>query len=48
MDKNQGGVRLSIHGSRTLKDERVKILIMETVKKYNVTTIVTHADATLG
>jgi hypothetical protein len=44
MDKNQGGVRLSIHGSRTLKDERVKILIMETVKKYNVTTIVTHAE----
>jgi len=45
MKANDGtGKRLSVHGSRTLKDERVKIIIMETIKKYNVTTIVTHAE----
>lgn len=35
---------LSIHGSRTLTDERVKIIILEEIKKHNPTTIVTHAE----
>lgn len=37
-------LRLSIHGSRTLTDERVKIIILEEIKKHNPTTIVTHAE----
>lgn len=35
---------LSFHGSRTLKDERVKIIILEEIKKHNPTTIITHAE----
>ncbi len=35
---------LSIHGSRTLTDERVKIIILEEIEKHNPTTIVTHAE----
>jgi hypothetical protein len=37
-------MRLSIHGSRTLKDERVKIIIMEEIHKHNPDGIVTHAE----
>jgi hypothetical protein len=36
--------RMSVHGSRTLKDERVKILIMEMIKKHNIGLIVTHGE----
>ena len=36
--------RLAFHGSRTLKDERVKIIILEEINKHNPTTIVTHAE----
>ena len=36
--------RLSFHGSRTLSDERVKIIILEEIEKYKPTTIVTHAE----
>ena len=36
--------RLSIHGSRTLKDERVKIIILEEIEKHKPTVIVTHAE----
>ena len=36
--------KLSVHGSRTLKDERVKILLIEEIEKYKVTQIVTHAE----
>jgi hypothetical protein len=36
--------KLSFHGSRTLKDERVKIIILEEIKKHQPTTIVTHAE----
>ena len=41
---NKRKFNLSIHGSRTLKDERVKIIILEEIKKYRPTTIVTHAE----
>lgn len=40
MDKQN----LSIHGSRSLVDERVKIIILESIKKYNPTTLVTYAE----
>uniref|UniRef100_A0A6M3J3H2 Uncharacterized protein n=1 Tax=viral metagenome TaxID=1070528 RepID=A0A6M3J3H2_9ZZZZ len=36
--------RLSVHGSRTLKDERVKILLIEEIETYGITEIVTHAE----
>ena len=36
--------KLSVHGSRTLKDTRVKILLMEEIQQYGVTEIVTHAE----
>ena len=36
--------RLSVSGSRTLGDERVKILILEQIKKHNITRITTHAE----
>lgn len=36
--------KLSVHGSRTLKDERVKILLMEEIEQFGVTEIVTHAE----
>ena len=36
--------RLSFHGSRTLKDERVRIIILEEIEKHQPTTIVTHAE----
>jgi len=35
---------LSVHGSRTLTDERVKILILEAIDKYKTTAIVTHGE----
>lgn len=35
---------LSFHGSRTLKDERVKIIILEEIETHKPTTIVTHAE----
>jgi hypothetical protein len=35
---------LSIHGSRSLKDERVKIIILEEIRQHNPTAIVTHAE----
>ena len=35
---------LSVHGSRTLDDERVEILLREEIQKQNVTRIVTHAE----
>lgn len=36
--------KLSIHGSRSLSDERVKIIIMEEIKKHEPTTLVTYAE----
>jgi hypothetical protein len=36
--------RLSVHGSRTLMDERVKIILIEEIEKHEVTEIVTHAE----
>ncbi len=36
--------RLGIHGSRTLDDERVKIIILEEIGTHNPTMIVTHAE----
>lgn len=35
---------LSVHGSRTLTDERVKIILLEVIAKHGVTQIVTHAE----
>ena len=43
-DNNQNEFRLFIHGSRTLKDERVKIIILEEIEKHKPTVIVTHAE----
>lgn len=43
MTENKG-FNLSIHGSRTLKDERVKIIILEEIEKHKPSTIVTHAE----
>ncbi|WP_319408789.1 hypothetical protein [uncultured Desulfosarcina sp.] len=37
-------MKLSVHGSRTLNDERVKILLMEEIETYGITEIVTHAE----
>ena len=35
---------LGIHGSRTLSDERVKIIILEEIAKHNPTTVITHGE----
>jgi len=44
-DKKEKHVaRLSVHGSRGLKDERVRILILEAIAKYKPSVIVTHAE----
>ena len=37
-------MKLSVHGSRGLTDERVKILILEEMKKYGADHIVTHGE----
>jgi len=37
-------MKLSVHGSRTLSDERVKILLMEEIETHGITEIVTHAE----
>jgi len=37
-------MRLSFHGSRGLSDERVQILILEAIDKYQPNGIVTHAE----
>lgn len=37
-------MKLSVHGSRTLNDERVKIILMEEIETYEITEIVTHAE----
>ena len=37
-------MRLSVHGSRTLTDERVKVLILETIAAHKATRLVTHAE----
>ena len=37
-------MKLSVHGSRTLSDERVKILLMEEIEAHGITGIVTHGE----
>ena len=37
-------IRLGVHGSRTLEDERVKILLLDEIEKRNAGVIVTHAE----
>lgn len=37
-------MRLSVHGSRGLSDERVKIILMEEIEEHGVTVVVTHAE----
>lgn len=37
-------MKLSVHGSRTLDDERVKIIILEEIEAHGVTEIVTHGE----
>lgn len=37
-------VRLAVCGSRTLKDERVRILLLEEIEANNITDLVTHAE----
>lgn len=44
MTQQRRKFHLSIHGSRGLTDERVKIIILEEIEKHNPTTIVTHAE----
>ena len=44
MKKNDAVFRMGVHGSRTLKDERVKIILMEEIKRHKPTVIVTHAE----
>jgi hypothetical protein len=44
LKNNDRVFRLGVHGSRTLKDERVKIILMEEIKKHRPTVIVTHAE----
>ena len=36
--------RMSVHGSRTLSDERVKIILLEEIEKFKPDAIVTHAE----
>ena len=43
-NKFENEKRLSISGSRSLKDERVRILILEQIEKHKVTRITTHAE----
>jgi hypothetical protein len=42
--KYSEGMKLCIFGSRTLYDERVKILILETILKFNPELIITSAE----
>ena len=42
--KAKGQFRLAVNGSRTLKDERVKILLLEAIAEHGVTALVTHAE----
>lgn len=35
---------LSVHGSRTLSDERVKIILLEEIETHSIDQIVTHAE----
>ena len=37
-------MKLSVHGSRTLNDERVKIILMEEIDEHGITEIVTHGE----
>ena len=37
-------MRLSVHGSRTLKDERVQVLLLEEWVKHGATALVTHGE----
>jgi hypothetical protein len=37
-------MKMSVHGSRTLEDERVKLLLMESIIENGVTVLVTHAE----
>ena len=41
---NRDSMRLSVSGSRVLRDERVKILLLEEIEKEGATRIVTHAE----
>jgi len=41
---NRTCIRLSVSGSRTLEDERVKILIMDEIDKTGASRIITHAE----
>jgi len=42
--KQKKDVVLSVSGSRTLSDERVKIILLEQIKKHEVTKITTHGE----
>ena len=37
-------MKLSVHGSRALKDERVRILLQEEIMQYGITEVVTHGE----
>ena len=38
------GPRISVHGSRTLADERVKLILMEEINEQDASEIVTYAE----
>lgn len=35
---------LGVHGTRDLYDDRVRLVLLDTIKKYNIGKIVTHAE----
>ena len=37
-------VRLAVCGSRTLDDERIKIMLMEEIEKHDISCIITHGE----
>lgn len=40
----KNNLQISFHGSRTLSDERVRIIILEEIEKHKPATIVTHGE----
>jgi len=36
--------KMSVHGSRTLEDERVKIILLDEIEKNGITHLVTHGE----
>lgn len=41
---NKLNISLGVHGTRDLYDDRVRIILLDCIKKYGITKIVTHAE----